>query len=108
SSGTFAILGAVSVCYNIELVNGVDSKQLPAGSSRSDVDLRCSRVLDAIQQKQIFLRTMPGDGKHVANGGIGSSNSARPLRRIVHRRGIESDQLIVAAPIQRKILHLSF
>jgi hypothetical protein len=79
---------------------------LPAGAAGSHVDERSAGVLDAVEQEEIVLRASAGDRKHVADRRVGSADPARPLIGVIDRAWIESDELIIAAAVQRKLLHL--
>ena len=66
-SVALAITRAIRVSDHVELTHCVDAQQLATGSSRSDVDQRCSGVLNAVEQEYIILRTTPADSEHVAH-----------------------------------------
>ena len=108
STGALAVLGSVGIGDNVEFAYSVHAQKLSAGSARRQIDLRCARVFDSVEEEQILLRSAPGDGEHVSHRGIGSSHAARACRGIIDDRRVEQHQLVVAAAVQREILHLRF
>ena len=107
-AGTFAVFGSVGVFHHGEFAHGVNAEKLAAEAAGRVVDFRCAGEFDAIEQEEIFLRAAAGDGKHVANDGVRRADSAGSLRRVVHDAGIEREQLVVAAAIERQIFDLAF
>ena len=63
-------------------------------------------VFHAVEQVEIFLRPAARSRKHVADHGVRGADSAGALRGVIHHAGIEGQQLVVAAAVERQILHL--
>ena len=61
----------------------------------------------AVEEVEIVLRAAAGDGEHVADGGVGSADAAGALRGVVHGGGVEREELIVAAAVERQIFDLA-
>ena len=72
-----AVFGAVGIAQDIELPHCIDAQQLLAGAARLHIILRRARVLHTIQQEEILLRAIAGDGEIVPRGRIGNSDAAR-------------------------------
>ena len=106
-AGTLAVFGAIRVFYNGKFSDRIHTQELAAGSSRSVVNLRSPRIFHAVEQIKILLGSASGCRKHVAHDRVRSADASRPLRCIVHDSGIERDQLVVTAAVQRQILHLA-
>src|SRR5947208_912749 len=70
SARPLPIVRSISVAYCIEFPHRLHSQQLTARAARRDVDKRSSGVFNAVQQKQVVLRTPPGDRKHVSHRGV--------------------------------------
>ena len=102
-----AVAGAVGVGDDVEFAHRVDAEQLAAGAAGRDVDERGSGVLDSVEEEEIVLRAAAADGKHVAHRGVGGSGAARTLAGIVHGGGIEGQQLVEAAAVERELLDLA-
>ena len=79
----------------------------PRGPAGGGVDQRGAGVLDAIEQEEIVLRAAAGDREHAAHRGVRRPHAAGTLVGVVHRRGIQCEQLVVAASVERKLLHLA-
>ena len=104
---TLAVAGGVGVGDDVELADGVDAEELAAGAAGGDVDERGSGVLDAVEEEEIVLRAAAGDGEHVADGGVGRADGAGALAGVVDGRGIEGDELVVAAAVEGELLDLA-
>src|SRR5581483_11634231 len=48
---SFAVFGAIRIRHNVEFAHRIDAQELSAGAAWSDVDLRCSCVLNSVQQE---------------------------------------------------------
>ena len=106
SARPLAVLRSVGVRHHVEFAHRVHSQQLAARASRRNVDERSAGELDAIQQKEILLRTPPRYREHVAERRIGSSHAAGPARSVVHDARVQRNQFVKASAVQRQILHL--
>ncbi len=105
-AGALAVLGAVGVAHDGEFAHGVHAEQLPADASRRVVDFRGAREFHAIEEVEILLRPAARGGEHVADHRIGGADAPGALRGVVDDAGIEREQLVVAAAVQRQVLHL--
>src|SRR5579864_2626306 len=47
-SGALAVLGAVSVCQDVELADGINSQKLPTRPTRLEIDFRHTRIFDPV------------------------------------------------------------
>ena len=65
---TLAVFRAVGVAQHVELAHRFHAQQISAGAARLHVVLGRAGELDAVQQKQILLRTIARDGEIVAGG----------------------------------------
>ena len=99
--------GTVSVGDDVELAYRVDAEQLAAGSAGRDVNKRSAGIFDSIEKEEIVLWATATDGKHVADRGVGGSDAARALGGVVDGGGIEGEELIVAAAVEREFLYLT-
>ena len=79
---------------------------MAAHSARRIAYLRRTCVFDAVQQKEVLLWTVAGHREHIAEFRVRGTSGAGALRRVIHRARIKREQLVVAAPVERKILHL--
>ena len=79
-----------------------------ARSAGLHVIFRGAGILDAVEQKEILLRPITRNGKHVAHRGIGDSGSSRLLRSEIDNSRIQGKEFIIAPAIQRKALDLLF
>ena len=104
---TLAVARAVGVGHYIELAHCIHAQQLATRAARSHVDQRGTRVFDSVEQKQIVLRPAPAHAEHVAHRRVRTADPARPLAGVIHRRRIQCQQLVVAAPVQWQRLHLA-
>ena len=105
-AGALAVLGSVGVAQDVEFLDGLDAEQLLAGAAGLHVVLRGSGELDAIEQEEILLRAVAGDGEIVAGGGVGDADAAGLLRSEIDDAGIEGEQEIVAAAVQGQVAYL--
>ena len=103
AAGALAEFGAVVVALHVEFADGVDAEQLPAGPAGLHVVFGGAGVFDSIEQKKILLRAIAGDGEIVGGRGIGDAGAAGLLRCEIDDAGIESEQEVVAAAVERKI-----
>src|ERR1700686_5425012 len=83
SARTFSVLSAVGVLYHSKFTYGVDAQKLTACSSGGVVDFGSAGKFHAIQQEEVLLRAAAGNGKHVADHGIRSSDAPGTLRGVV-------------------------
>ncbi len=104
----FAIFGAIGVAQNVKLPDGIDPQQLLARAARLHIILGSACVFDTIEQKEILLRPITHDGKHIAHGGVGDAHASRFLRGKIDDSGIQCQQFVVTPAIQRKVLDLLF
>ena len=79
-----------------------------ARSTRLHVVFCGARILDAIEQKEILLGAVAGNGKHIAHSGVGDSHSSRLLRGEIDNSRIQGHQFVIAPAIQWKALDLLF
>ena len=84
-----------------------DAEELAGGAAGGDVDQRRAGVLDAVEQVEIVLRAAAGDGEHVADGRVRSADRAGALRGVVDGRGVQRDELVVAAAVEGELLDLA-
>src|SRR5882762_7805554 len=106
SAGSFAVFGRIGIADHIEFTDGVNAQQLPADASRRDTDVAAARVFNSIQQEKVVVWPPPGHSE------IGSFAGAyrRPglERRIVDGPGIESNQVVETAAVERQVFDFSF
>ncbi len=100
----FAEFGAVIVALDIEFAHGIHAEELAAGSAGSHVVFCGAGEFDAVEQEEILLRAIAVDGEIVGGGGVGDAGAAGFLRSEIDDAGIEGEQQVVAAPVERKIL----
>src|SRR6185312_11686128 len=62
-----AVFGAVGIGDDIKFTDRIYTQKLATRSSRSDIDERCPRILNAIEQKKIFLRSAALHREHIAH-----------------------------------------
>lgn len=74
-SGAFAIFRAVRIAQHIELAHGVYPQQLLADAARLHVILGRTREFNAIQQKQIRLRTVSSYREIIARDRVRDADS---------------------------------
>src|SRR5215831_16652948 len=108
STGALAVLGTIGIAQYIEFPHCVHSQQLLTAPTRLHVVFGRAGKFHSIEQEDVLLRAIAGYGKVVACRGIRDTNAARLLPGEVHNSGIEHKQQIVAAPVERQILDLSF
>ena len=87
--GRLPILGAVGIALHVEFAHGVDAQQHATGSAGLHVVLGGAGVFDAVQQEEILLRAIAGDGEIVGGGGIGNAGATGFLRSEIDDAGIE-------------------
>ena len=99
-----SVFGGIRVGEDVELPHGVDSQQLSAHTARRHRELAGSGVFDAVQQEQVVAGPAPRHGKRVsvAGTGVGALHGAE-----VDGSGIQGNQVVEAAPVQRQILHFA-
>ena len=107
-AGALAVFGAVGVGDHVEFAHPVHAQQLAAGASRGIVDHRSAGKFHPVQQEEILLRAAARDGEHVAHRRTGGAHASRTLGGVVDDAGVEGDQLVVAAAVQRQISDLAF
>src|SRR5712692_11586455 len=76
TAGMLAEFGAIGIALHVEFANGVHAEQHAAGAAGLHVVFRSAGVFDAVEQKQILLRAIAGDGEIVGGGGIGDAGAA--------------------------------
>ncbi len=103
----FAIAGRVGIGHDVELAHRIHAQQLAARAARSDIDQRSARVLHSVEQVEIVLGPASGDRKHTADRRVRRSDRTAALGRVVHRGGVQRNQLIVGAAVQRQVFHLA-
>ena len=101
-----AIRSPIRVRHHVELTHRLHPQQLPARATRRHVDQRGPRILHPVQQVQVVLRPATAYREHTADRRVRRAHRTRSLRRIVHRRRVQCDQLVVAAAIQWQVFHL--
>src|ERR1700685_3503074 len=99
-----AEFGAVIVALYVELADGVNAEKLAAGSAGRHVVFGGAGEFDAIEQEEILLRAIAVDGVIAGGGGVGDAGAADFLRSEIDDAGIECEQQIVAAAVEREIL----
>ena len=104
----FAEFRTVGVALHVEFANGVNTEQHAAGTSGLHVVFGGSGEFDAVEQKDILLRAISGDGKIVGGGGVGDAGAARFLRGKIDDSGIQGKEEIIAAAVEREIIDLLF
>ena len=65
----FAVFGAISIGFDVELANRVDAEKVAAHSARSNGKLARSGVFDAVKQHGVIHRTAAIDGESNAVAG---------------------------------------
>ena len=108
AAGTLAVLRAVGIAQHVEFPHRVHAQQLLAGAARLHVVLRRAREFHAVQQEQILLRPVSRHGEIVADGRIRNADAAGLLPGEIDHAGIQREQFVVTAPVERKILDLLF
>ncbi len=103
----FAVGGGVGVGHDVELADAVDAEELAGGAAGRDVDERGAGVLDAVEEIEIVLRAAAGDREHVADGGVRCAHRAGALAGVVDAGGIQREELVVAATVEREIFDLA-
>ena len=106
-AGSLAVLRAVGVTQHIEFAHSIDAQQFLADTAGLHVVLRSPGKLHAIQQEKILLRAIAGNRKVIAHRGIGYAHPSGLLRRKIDDPGIQRQQLVIAAAVQRQILDLA-
>jgi hypothetical protein len=105
--GAFAIFRAVRIAQHVELAHGVYAQQLLADAARLHVIFGRTEF-NAIQQKQILLRTVSSYREVIARGRVRDADSTRLLPSEIDHARIQREQFIVTAPVERKIPDLAF
>ena len=100
-----AVFGAVGVAQHIELAHRFHAQQISAGATGLHIVLGSAGEFHAVQQEQILLRPITRHGEIIAGTGVRYSDAAGLFRREIHDAGIERQQQVVAASVQRKRLH---
>src|SRR5579871_6999271 len=101
-----AIVCTVGITENVELAHGIRAQQLLAGAPRLHIVFSSTGDLDSVQQEEILLGAVSGDSKIIADGRIRNANSAGFLPSEIDYARIERQQLVIAAAVEREILHL--
>ena len=98
------VFGRVGIGHHIEFPDGVNTQQLSADAPRRNADVAAARVFNAIHQEEVVERPTAG---HSEIGPFPRTH-CRPgfERRIVDGPGIESDQVVEAATVERQVLDL--
>ena len=99
-----AVLGAIGIAQHVELAHRIHAQQLLAGAARLHVILGRAGEFDAVQQEEILLRAVALDREIVAAGGIRYADAAGLFPGEIDDAGIERQQFVVAAAVERKIL----
>jgi hypothetical protein len=107
-AGALAVFGGVRVAQHIELADGIDPEQFLTGSARLHIVFSGAGELHTVEEEEILLRAIAGDGEVVADGGIGDADAAGLFRSEVDDAGIESEEQVEASPVQGQVLHLVF
>ena len=81
TAGTLAVLGAVGIAQNVEFLHRFNAQQLPTGAAGLHVVFSRAGVFDAVQQEQVLLRPIAGDGEIVSSGGIRNSRCLQSSAR---------------------------
>src|SRR6202008_1213089 len=105
-AGMLAEFGAVGVALHVKFADGVDTEQHAAGSAGLHVVFGGAGILNTVEKENILLGAIAGDGEIIGGGGIGDAGAARFLGGEVYDAGIEGEEEIVAAAVERKILDL--
>ena len=106
-AGTLAVFGAVGVFDDGKFADGVDAEQLTAEAAGRVVDFGGAGEFDAVEEKEILLRAAAGDREHVADDGVRCADATGALRGVVDDAGIEREELIVAAAVERQVFDLA-
>ena len=102
-AGMLAEFGAVVVALDVEFADGIDAEQLAAGPAGRHVVFGGAGEFDAVEEKDILLRAVAVDGEIAGRGGVGDSGAAGFLRSEINNAGIQGQQQVVAAAVQRQI-----
>jgi hypothetical protein len=105
AAGMLAEFGAVVVALDIEFANGVDAEELTARSAGLHVVFGSAGEFDPVEKKNILLRAIAIDGEIVGGGGVGDAGAAGFLRGEIDDTGIEGEEKIVTAAVERKIFY---
>ncbi len=102
--GALSVFGGIGVREHVKFADGIHAQQIAARSAGSNCKLARSHILDAVQEKQIFAGAAPGHGKSVpvARAGVGAFHGV-----VIDRAGIEGDQIVEAAAVERQFLDLA-
>ena len=76
---------------------------MAAGSAGSHVVFGGAGELDAIEEEEILLRAIAVDGEIVGGGGVGDAGAAGFLGCEINDAGIEGEEEVVAAAVEREI-----
>ena len=104
--GVLAVFGIVGMGQYIKFADRIHAQQQPADAARCHIVFRRTRELYSIEEEQVLLRPVAGDGKVIGGGGVGNTNAARLLRGEVDHAGVQRQQQIETASIQGKALNL--
>src|SRR5579859_1329521 len=105
-AGTFAKFRAVRIALDVEFAHSVDAQQHAAGSSGRHVVFGGTGEFHAVEEELILLRAVAGDGEIVGSRGVRDTRAAGFLRSEIHDAGVQGEEQIIAAAVQRKILDL--
>ncbi len=105
-AGPLAVFGAVGIGEQVEFAHRVDAQQLLAGAAGLHVVFRRAGEFDAVQQEQILLRPVARHHEIVAGGGIGNADAAGLFPGEVDHAGVEREQFVITAAVERQVLHL--
>ena len=102
-AGVLAEFGAVVVALDVEFANGIDAEELAAGSAGSHVVFGGAGEFDAVEEEEILLRAVAVDGEVAGGRGVGNAGTAGFLRCEIDDAGIEGEEEVVAAAVEREI-----
>src|SRR5215813_10312386 len=108
SAGTLTVFGAIGVFDHLEFADSVHTQQLSTRTARSGIDVRRSGVLESVKKIKVVLRPTPRDGKHVTNRRSRRTDAAGSFACDIDDPGIQRQQVVEAAAVQRQFLYFSF
>src|SRR5580704_7709515 len=99
-----SVFRSVGIPQQVKFANRVDSQQLSAGAARLHVVFGGARKLNAVQQKEILLRPVPVDGKHICRRRVGDPDPAGFFPCEVDYAWIQYHKQVVASSIRGRSL----
>ena len=105
-AGVLAKFRAVRIALHVELAHGIHAQQHAARPSRLHVVFGRAGEFHSVEQEQVLLRAVAGDGKIVCRSGVGDPRAAGFLRSEIHDARIQGEKQVKAAAVEREFLHL--